>query len=221
MEKEQKDLSSRQQEEITRKGNPSKPQGEEGEQMLRRMNESHSAVTLWALDFLDFGEQDRVLDIGCGGGATLMRISGRIPLGHLTGVDYSAVSVKLSREMNTEDIRNGKMEILEASVENLPFADESFDKIVTVESFYFWPDPAENLKEVLRTLKPGGTFLLIADIYHKDHLPEETLQNIERYQLFNPTKEEFRELFAQAGFTAVEIHTKEGEDWICVKGRRG
>lgn len=208
------------QKEITRKGNPRKPQGTEGEQMLKRMNESHAAVTEWALGFLTFAGQDQALDIGCGGGATLMRMSKRIPEGHLTGVDYSGVSVELSRQTNAEDIRNGKMEVLEASVEKLPFADERFDKIVTVESFYFWPDPADNLKEVLRILKKGGTFLLVADIYQKDGLGEETLENIRQYQLFNPTKEKFRELFEQAGFASVEINTKEGTDWICVKGVR-
>lgn len=208
------------QEEITRKGNPRKPQGQEGIQMLCRMNESHSAVTKWALDFVNFQEEDQVLDIGCGGGATLKRISERIRTGHLTGVDYSEVSVKMSRETNGADIRNGKMEILEASVEKLPFEDERFDKIVTVESFYFWPNPTENLKEVLRILKKGGVFLLVADIYQKEGLGKETLENIERYHLFNPTKEEFRILFQQAGFGEIQIHTKEGEDWICIVGKK-
>lgn len=213
-------LENKKQEEITRKGNPRKPQGEEGEQMLRRMNESHSEVTEWALGFLDFGEQDQVLDIGCGGGATLKRMSKRISKGDLTGVDYSGVSVKLSSEMNAEDIQSGKMEILEASVEKLPFEEEKFDKIVTVESFYFWPSPADNLKEVLRILKKGGIFLLVADIYQKENMKEETLENIRRYQMINPTEMEFRELFEQAGFSSVEIHTKDGEDWICVEGVR-
>lgn len=221
MEIRKEELSDcKKQEEITRKGNPRKPQGEEGEQMLQRMNESHSAVTEWALGFLDFGEEDEVLDIGCGGGATLRRMSKRVPAGHLMGVDYSEVSVKLSLETNDEDIRSGKMEVLEASVEKLPFEEGRFDKIVTVESFYFWPSPAENLKEVLRTLKRGGTFLLVADIYQKENMGKETLENIRRYQMFNPTEGEFRELFEQAGFASVKIHTKEGEDWICVEGVR-
>ena len=174
------EMTHKNQEEITRKGNPRKPQGEEGEQMLQRMNESHAAVTQWALGFLDFGEEDQALDIGCG----------------------------------------GKMEVLEASVEHLPFEEGSFDKIITVESFYFWPDPAENLKEVLRILKKGGVFLLIADIYQKEGLRESVLENIKQYHLFNPTKEEFRRLFEQAGFAETRIHTKEGEDWICVEGKR-
>lgn len=147
-------------------------------------------------------------------------MSEKIPKGHLTGVDYSPVSVELSRETNAQDIQNGKMEVLEASVEHLPFEEGSFDKIITVESFYFWPDPAENLKEVLRILKKGGVFLLIADIYQKEGLRESVLENIKQYHLFNPTKEEFRRLFEQAGFAETRIHTKEGEDWICVEGKR-
>lgn len=206
--------------ETTRRGNPRKPQGQDGADMLRRMNGSHAKVTGWALGFLDFQENDQVLDIGCGGGATLHRISEYIGTGHLTGVDYSEVSVQVSRETNAADIQKGRMHILEASVEAFPFGDETFDKIVTVESFYFWPDPAENLKEVLRVLKKGGVFLLVADIYQKEGLSEKVLESIRQYQLYNPTEEKFRELFTQAGFTSVEIHTKSGEDWICVSGQR-
>lgn len=208
------------QEEITKKGNPRKPQGEEGNKMLRRMNESHAPVTEWALGFLDFKKDNKVLDIGCGGGATLQRMSEKIPSGYLKGVDYSETSVKVSKEVNEEDIRAGKMEILQASVEKLPFEDETFDKIVTVESFYFWPQPENNLKEVRRVMKTGGVFLLVADIYQKNDLKPETLENIKHYQLFNPTKEEFEKLFLQAGFSSVKIHTKDGEDWICVEGIR-
>lgn len=205
------------QEEITRKGNPKKPQGEEGKQMLRRMNLSHSAVTEWAIDFFDFHEDDIILDIGCGGGAALQRMSKYIKTGHLTGVDYSGVSVEMSMELNAADLRVGKMDILEASVEKLPFDDGIFDKVITVESFYFWPNPVENLKEVRRVLKKSGVFLLVADIYGKEGLKEETLKNIERYRLLNPTPNEFKEMLAQAGFGDIKIHIKSGEDWICAE----
>lgn len=214
----QNEQSYENQEEITRKGNPRKPQGEEGRQMLQRMNDSHFAVTGWALDFLTFCEKDQVLDIGCGGGATIARISQYIQTGHLTGIDYSEVSVEMSQKLNEAEIRNGKIDILEASVKNMPFEDDTFDKIVTVESFYFWPDPVENLKEVRRVLKKGGVFLLVADIYQKDDLAEETLKNIRRYELLNPEPEEFKSMFEQAGFTDIQLHTKEGTDWICVEG---
>jgi len=213
-------IQQKNQKEITRKGNPRKPQGEEGIQMLQRMNQSHYTVTGWALDFLTFQEDNQVLDIGCGGGATLKRMSEYIRSGHLTGIDYSKVSVDLSREFNEKDIQSGKMEVLEASVEKLPFEEKTFDKIVTVESFYFWPDPVENLKEVFRVLKEGGTFLLVAEIYQKDDLKKETMEEVTNYQLLNPTIEEFQKMFLQAGFSDIHIHTKEEEDWICVEGIR-
>ena len=208
------------QEEVTRIGNPRKPEGTEGEEMLERMNQSHYEVTGWALSYWEMQEDDRVLDIGCGGGATLHRMAEKVTSGHVTGVDYSDVSVETSRRNNEKNISSGKMDVLEGSVENLPFADDSFDKIITVESFYFWPDPQENLKEVRRVLKEGGTFLLVADTYNKEGLDPKTLENICRFHLFTPTAEEFRKLFEKAGFTDIQIHVKEGTDWICVEGKK-
>ena len=213
--------TERTQEEITISGNPAKPQGEDGATMLKRMNESHSPVTCWALEHWQIAPEEELLDIGCGGGATLKRMGEKITTGHLTGVDYSPVSVKTSLKTNRQDVESGKMKVLEGSVEALPFADDGFDKIITVESFYFWPDPQENLKEVRRVLKAGGTFLLVADIYQNGNLTEREKENIRNYHLFNPTKEEFEQLFINAGFTDIQIHTRKGENWICVEGIPG
>ena len=74
--------------------------------MLRRMNESHYVVTGWALEHWKIRENDRILDIGCGGGATLKRMSEEVRDGHLTGVDYSATSLELSGKTNAEG-KNG------------------------------------------------------------------------------------------------------------------
>lgn len=213
-------MEVRTQQEITRAGNPAKPQGAEGEMMLTRMNRDHYDLTGWAIGFLVFNENDRVLDIGCGGGATLRRLSEKIVSGKLTGVDYSEVSVRMSAELNKTDIQSGKMKIISASVESLPFDDNSFDKIVTVESFYFWPEPAENLKEVYRVLAEGGTFMLIADIYDNGRLDEKTIENVKEFNLFNPTKEEFKNMFENAGFSQITVHTEKDKDRICVSGMK-
>lgn len=203
---------------LVTKGNPRKPEGEAGAKMLAGMNENHAPVTEWALEFLKKEGVQTILDIGCGGGATLGRLSSIFPEAQLTGLDYSPVSVAETKRYNADLIDRSRLEVVEASVEDMPFADSSFDRITTVESFYFWPDPAENLKEVVRILKPGGQFLLIADIYGKAGLSEVTLANIEQFDLFNPSKEEFIMMFRNAGFTAVRAHLEEGTDWICVEG---
>lgn len=213
-------MERKNEDDVTRLGNPAKPTGEAGEEMLLRMNESHFAVTGWALGHWHFKENDTVLDIGCGGGATLKRLSERITSGRLFGVDYSPVSVALSKKTNAADVASGKMTIMEGSVSALPFAENTFDKIVTVESFYFWQDPKNDLREVLRVLKPGGRFLLVADIYGKDGLSERALENIRSYHMNNPTLDEFRALFEQAGFSETSLYTKNGTDWLCVKGMK-
>ena len=125
-----------------------------------------------------------------------------------------------SSDLNREWIEQGRMTISEGSVEALPFADETFDKIITVESFYFWPDPGENLKEVRRVLKKNGHFLLVAETYDNPAMSDRERENVAMYHLFNPTKEKFEELFEKAGFKNIQIHTKNGEEWICVDGTR-
>ncbi len=208
------------QKEVTKEGNPAKPTGKAGEEMLARMNESHAALTMWGLSHFDWRGDENVLDIGCGGGANLKHMSARIKTGHLTGIDYSKISVQESRKLNADDIEDGRMDILEGSVEKLPFDDDSFDKITTVESFYFWPDPPKNLKEVYRVLKKGGTFLLIAEIYGRPDLSTMVQENIIRYHLYNPTPEVFGRIFREADFTNVEIHIEPTEGWICVEGKK-
>ncbi len=210
-------MSTAAEQSVTELGNPRKPEGDYGRQMLTRMNESHAAVTEWGLSFLDLHADHSVLDIGCGGGAALSRMAQTVTAGHLTGADYSPVSVETARALNAEAVAEKRMDIVEASVEALPFPDHSFDRIITVESFYFWPAPAENLAEVRRVLKPDGRFLLIADIYDNGALPEHDLENIRKYGLFNPTPERFRALFQEAGFSDIKIHFSDnGKPWICI-----
>ncbi len=204
---------------LTDAGNPSKPTGEAGADMLRYMNEEHSDLTQWALDLFAYNKNDRILDIGCGGGATLRCLYERIPDSHLTGIDYSEVAVNLSKELNADIIASGRMEIISGSVADLPFADGSFDKIITVESFYFWPDPVESLKEVRRVLSKGGVFLLVSEIYERADLTPHSRENIAKYHMNVPGIEEFREIFRLAGFSETVIHTKDGEYWIAVEGQ--
>lgn len=205
---------------ITELGNPAKPQGEYGKQMLQDMNEHHASVTEWGLTYFNVAENAVLLDIGCGGGATLKRLAVLSPKGKIYGIDYSDISVQESTSFNQKLIDSGMMKILSGSVERMPFASSTFDGITTVESFYFWPKPEQNLREVRRILKEDGIFLLIADIYGGYDFDEHTKDNIQKYDLYNPSPEEFERLFRDAGFSNVAVHLKDGTSWICVEGRK-
>ena len=201
-------------------GNPRSPEGEYGKQMLAGMNEHHSPVTEWGLSHLAAKDDAVLLDIGCGGGATLARLLKLAPAGKVFGIDYSETSVGESKAFNHAAIEEGRLEVILGSVENMPFAENSFDGIATVECFYFWPDPQENLKEVVRVLKPDGRFFMIADIYGGYDFDEQTKENIRKYSLFNPTPEELETLMKNAGFSEIKIHLNPGTSWICGEGRK-
>jgi len=68
----------------------------------------------------------------------------------------------------TKLIQAGRVQIEQASASRLPFADEKFDLVTAVETLYYWPNPATDLQEVLRVLKPGGTLVIISAAGYKD-----------------------------------------------------
>lgn len=207
-------------EEITEKGNPKKPEGEYGSLMLRRMNRTHQPLTKWALGFLNFKPDDTILDIGCGGGNTLKLINEYNPQAKLYGADYSDVSIDETIKYNKDLIDNNVLEVYKADVERLPFRDNTFSKIITVESFYFWPNQKENLKEVLRVLKPHGHLLVVNDVYDTGTLTEKELFNVKKYNLKIRTEDEYKELFHQAGFKDIRTHKMDGEDWMVIDGQK-
>jgi ubiquinone/menaquinone biosynthesis C-methylase UbiE len=148
--------------------NMRKPQGKLGNIQLKSMNKEHTPVSLWGLKHLNIREDDVILDIGCGGGMNINRMSKTAR--KVYGVDYSIESVKLSREVNRNFISEGKVEILEGNVQALPFEDNTFDIVTAFETVYFWPDIERSFGEVKRVLKPGGTFLIGMETNGSDSL---------------------------------------------------
>ena len=138
--------------------NTRKPVGLGGKIMVAMMNIGHSAMAAWGLHFLQPAPDAMVLDCGCGGGANIKTLLKRCPKGKVQGIDYSAVSVEKTRKVNAGAIAAGRCAVQQASVAELPFDAERFDVVTAFETVYFWPELAQNFREVYRVLKPGGTF---------------------------------------------------------------
>jgi cyclopropane fatty-acyl-phospholipid synthase-like methyltransferase len=78
--------------------------------MVNGMNGGgHAAMANWALSSVEIGENDHILDIGCGGGANIARLLQRAPKGVVQGIDYSSVSVAKSSKVNAKAIAEAKM----------------------------------------------------------------------------------------------------------------
>jgi SAM-dependent methyltransferase len=142
-----------------------KPSGLLGRRVVRAMNLSHAAMTDWGLQQITVPKNAVILDVGCGGGTTVRKLAALAPEGKVIGLDYSAASVAVSRDMNAQEMEAGRVQIELGSVAALPFPDRAFDIVTAVETHYYWPDLPANAREILRVLKPGGTFALIAETY--------------------------------------------------------
>jgi ubiquinone/menaquinone biosynthesis C-methylase UbiE len=196
------------------------PMGQGGREVLDRMRDSHHDVTTWTLSLLSPEPGDTILDIGCGGGRALKRLSSLVPDGKLYGVDYAETAVACTKEENEADIASGKLTVVQGSVSALPFPDNTFDKIFSIESYYFWPDLQNDVKEILRVLKPGGRVFIAADIHGDANLDEAALQNIRSLNMTNLTFQQFREVLEQGGYCDVTIHGKDVTDWMCGSGAK-
>jgi SAM-dependent methyltransferase len=199
-----------------------KPHGFLGRLVLRNMNKRHSRVTDWGLTHITVHPNDMVLDAGCGGGRTLSKLAAMASGGKVYGIDFSSESVAVSKQTNAELIRAGRVDIREASVSQLPFPENLFDLITAIETHFWWPDPPNDTRELSRVLKPGGTLVLIAEVYcgatttaarlAEKHLPKAGAKLL--------TADQHRELLEQAGLSDVQVFTQPDKGWICVTGKK-
>ena len=200
----------------------SKPSGWLGRFSLWRMNASHSGVTDWGLSHVSPQDRHTILDIGCGGGRTIAKLAAMAPQGMVHGVDYSDASVAASRNTNSESIAQGRVEIRLGSVSQLPFPDGMFDLVTAVETHFWWPDLPNDMREVFRVTKPGGTLILIAEVYKGANTTISKLleKHADRTGLLMLSVDEHRQLLETAGYSDVQAHTEPTKGWICAVGKK-
>lgn len=104
---------------------------------------------------------DRILDIGTGSGIVAIEAASRLgPRGHLVAIDLSrAMLTQAAAHARTAPGRP-RIALAETDAERLPFADASFDCVVSLFALLHFPDPAQALVEMRRVLKPGGRLVL-------------------------------------------------------------
>ncbi len=190
-----------------------KPTGDVGVETLQRMNQSHESLTLWALSQLQ-GEFSEILDVGCGGGATVGRLLHKYPQATVHGIDYSPEGVTLSKEHNASDLGK-RCHIVEGSVLDLPYGEDSFSLVTAFETIYFWGDYPKALGEIRRVLQQNGVFLVCCEM---------SLVENPRWEQALPlmeirSGEQWKALLEQEGFSSVQLLEGEGE-WISLLAKQ-
>lgn len=195
---------------------PRFPVGQGGKEMLAQMSDHHAPITDMMIRLLDAQPTDTILDIGCGGGRALKRVSQIVTDGKLVGVDYSETAVACTMEENADDIESGKMTAVQGSVSELPFDADSFDKVYSIESYFFWPDLKNDVKEILRVLKPGGKAVIAGCLLAERDQTEESRARFAELDLHLVPAEEFVLILKDAGFkdARVQIEVSDAEQHL-------
>ncbi|MEE3325169.1 MAG: class I SAM-dependent methyltransferase [Methanosphaera sp.] len=185
-----------------------KPEGKLGNIQLKSMNKEHTPVSLWGLKHLNISPDDIVLDIGCGGGMNINRMAQTAK--KVYGVDYSIESVNLSKEVNEDLIREGRVEVHEGDVMDLPFDDDTFDIVTAFETVYFWPDIIKSFGEVKRVLKPGGMFLIGCESNGTNNLAMKFFDKVIDMTFYED--KDLREFLGNNDFKDITVYLRDGKN---------
>jgi ubiquinone/menaquinone biosynthesis C-methylase UbiE len=201
----------------------SKPSGWLGRMWGRGMAVGHRRQTEWALAFLDVQPTDRVLDIGCGTGMATMLAAGMATEGLVAAVDHSPEMVLEARRRNGEAVRAGRVRVQQGNVSALPFGDGTFDKIIGIETFYFWPDSLTALRELQRVASPGGLLVLEMENSREAQDPEAVARRAGRMGFPVFSGAEMVHMLTAVGFSPAwfETQTERGQAWLCALAAKG
>ena len=195
--------------------NTRKPEGAVGRMMAKGMNSGdHARLAAWGFSHLTLKGDERVIDLGCGGGGNIARLLALLPKGHVTGLDYSPVSVEVSTRTNEAAIREKRCEILQGNVLQLPMPDASFDVATAFETIYFWPSIAQSFREVRRVLKPGGRFMITNESDGKNAGSLKWTKIIDGMTVY--TAEQLQQLLSEAGFAEIRVDDQIDKDRLCI-----
>jgi ubiquinone/menaquinone biosynthesis C-methylase UbiE len=137
-----------------------RPTGIVGRIIVNRMARQHQPENAWAVSLLRVQPADHILEIGFGPGTTIQRLASLAPEGFVAGIDYSPTMVNLAYKRNIQAIKEGRVDLRQGEAMKLPFANQSFDKAISIHTLYFWQEPLSAIAEVQRVLKLEGILAL-------------------------------------------------------------
>jgi SAM-dependent methyltransferase len=153
------------------------------------------------LSALHLTADDVLLELGCGGGAFLRQA---LATGcRAVGLDHSPEMVRAARELNAQAIEEGRLEVVEGDVHELPFEDGSFTAVATMQTFFFFADAQRVVSECYRILRPSGrlaVFTVSPEAKGSPAAPEPMASRGHFY-----TDEQLIALARNAGFTLASV----------------
>lgn len=193
---------------------PGSPDGQGGTDLLLFLNQEHLPLREWGLSLLDWKPCMRILDVGCGGGATIRDMLRMSPGSIIDGIDTSEESVRTAGRVNQAELGK-RVFIRQGDVCALPYQPNSFDLVTAVETVYFWANPVEGMRQIHRVLKPGGTAALLFEVDAPEHMDWGKVN----FEMTVYTTEELEHFLREAGFDEISSTVRE-DGYLLVTGKK-
>ena len=176
------------------------PEGAIGKAVTANLNTSNAGAYTSALSALGIVDRDHVLEIGFGNGREIPRLMSAATDVTYFGIDISETMLAEALAFNAAAVREGRLTVVRGSSNAIPSASATFDKAVALNTIYFWPNPADDLRELRRVLRKDGRLVLGAVA------PWSTVGRPYFQHGFRLYEEpEIRDLLASAGFAKVTV----------------
>ncbi|WP_051540001.1 class I SAM-dependent methyltransferase [Ruminococcus sp. FC2018] len=187
-----------------------KPEGVAGDFFTLAMNVINFKLYNAVYNFVGKDEGSKILDVGFGNGDMLKRLDEKLDNVKLYGVDISDHMVVVATSVNQDAVDKDRMFLQNASVEELPYDDDYFDTVYTINTIYFWQDREKSLSEILRVLRPGGKF--ICAFYSRDYFERKKQFMSEEETYYSPR--ELRDVISDAGFDNAKIKVVDSKKFM-------
>jgi len=160
------------------------------------------------LQSLHLCPDDQILDLGCGDGWLCRTLSTFCPEGAIVGLDISDNIVRRAREQSV-----GSENILYTPgvAEEIPWAEDYFSRVISVESAYYWSSPENALREIFRVIKPGSKIIFLLSLYGANTLGSHPLEGLKGLVQIKSVQE-WVEVLVGAGFSHVESECLASQD---------
>jgi SAM-dependent methyltransferase len=167
------------------------------------MEQDHLPITLPVLEKMRLAPTDNVLDVGCGAGWLSRRLAKLVPEGRVVGMDISDEMIRRARRSSVDF---GNLLFVTGEVAEIPWQPHFFSHAISVESSYYWPNPAAGIRDISRVLHDGGSAWILIN-YYRDNPHCHQWGELLAVRTHLLSGDEWAELFRAAGFSDV-IHER-------------
>jgi len=164
------------------------------------MESHHSDITEQTLALMNIQPGDRILDLGCGTGWASRRMARMAGHGEVVGLDVADEMLRRA-ELASSGFKN--VRYAWGSAENIPEADNAFNKVLSVESFYYYADQGKALDELRRVMAPGAKLFILINLYKDNHYSLRWVTEL-KVPVQALSESEYKTLLEKHGFTNVE-----------------